>query len=554
IPCPQCQGTMERVKDLIDVWFDSGSMPAAQWHYPFEGEDLFNKQFPADFICEAYDQTRGWFYSLHAISTMLFDQEAYRNVICLGLILDAEGKKMSKSQKNVIDPWEVINTHGSDAFRWYLYTATPPDKDRRFSVELVGGAVRQLTLPLWNVYAFFITHAVLERWTPTPENSSTRSGSNDYTYLDRWLLSELNLLIEEVTSAFEDFNTIQATRPIQKFVEALSRLYLRHSRHRFRRNDNPADKQAAFNTLYKTLVTLSKLLAPAMPLLAEEFYQNLVRGLDQETLPSVHMVDWPRTDWSMIDDVLNQEMQLLMKLLTLGHSARNQAGIKVRQPLSEIIFSVQNKSEQLTIDQQKNLLTKELNVKTVRSLNTTEEFFSYILNPLPAKLGSKYKALYPSIKQAIHDLNPEKVASNLMDGIPIEVTVGDQNYVIQADEVEIQTQPLSSMVVARDGPYFAVLNTELTPNLISEGIIRELIRHIQSLRKQADLEFNDHIQIYFQTTPSISEIFQEYRDYILKETRATAMIKAAPPDESITMTTRFDNELSVLGLMEAPEK
>ena len=289
LSCPECEGQMQRVPELIDVWFDSGSMPVAQWHYPFENEATFKEQYPADFICEAVDQTRGWFYSLHAISTLLFESEAFKNVICLGLILDAAGQKMSKSRGNVVDPWDVLNEHGADAFRWYLYTASPPGQERRFSVDLVGEVVRNFTLTLWNVYSFFVTYANLDQWQP----ASVIETGIAYNDLDRWLHSELHTLVRDVTEALENYDVTAATRPIQGFVDNLSKWYLRRSRRRFWKSESDADKNAAYATLYETLVTLSKLLAPTMPFMAEELYLNLVYSTD-ETLPeSVHLADWP---------------------------------------------------------------------------------------------------------------------------------------------------------------------------------------------------------------------------------------------------------------------
>ncbi len=272
--CPECGGRMRRITDLIDVWFDSGSMPYAQWHYPFENQDKFKTQFPADYICEAVDQTRGWFYSLHAISTLLMGSVAYKNVICLGLILDGEGKKMSKSLGNIVDPWDVLKVDGADAFRWYLYTATPPGNERRFSVDLVGEVIRNFTLTLWNIYSFFVTYANLDN----PQLTTGRSSSENV--LDRWLISELHALVRDVTKAYETYDVTGATRPIEAFVEKLSTWYLRRSRRRFWKSGSDEDKQAAYNTLYTALVTLSKLIAPAMPFLADEFYQNLVRSVD----------------------------------------------------------------------------------------------------------------------------------------------------------------------------------------------------------------------------------------------------------------------------------
>jgi isoleucyl-tRNA synthetase len=341
-PCPECSGNMVRVPELIDVWFDSGAMPVAQWHYPFENQDIFKSQFPADYICEAVDQTRGWFYSLHTISTLLFESQSYRNVICLGLILDNQGQKMSKTKGNLVDPWEVLNQHGADAFRWYLYTSSPPGQERRFSVELVGEVIRNFTLTLWNVYSFFVTYANLDGWKPpTPGSPSWQ-----FTDLDRWLLSELQALVLEVTQAFETYDVPGATRPIQNFVDLLSRWYLRRSRRRFWKNGTDADKQAAYAALYETLVTLSKLLAPSMPFLADELYQNLVifgSGTEEASaaLPeSVHLAAWPQVNQALLDEKLNRDIRLVMKLASLGHGARSQAGIKVRQPLAQAAFAV----------------------------------------------------------------------------------------------------------------------------------------------------------------------------------------------------------------------
>jgi isoleucyl-tRNA synthetase len=284
--CPECGGgTMQRVPELIDVWFDSGSMPYAQWHYPFENQAEFSQQYPADFICEAVDQTRGWFYSLHAISTLLMDREAFRNVICLGLILDENGLKMSKTKGNIVDPWEVINQNGADAMRWYMYTASPPGQERRFSSSLVSEVVRTFTLTLWNTYSFFVTYANLDQWKPDP------SVKPEYSSLDRWVRSALHTLVRDVTAALETYDVVGATRPIQTFVDQLSNWYLRRSRRRFWKSGSDADKQAAYATLYEALVMLSKLLAPTMPFIAEELHQNLVRTVDANAPASVHLAD-----------------------------------------------------------------------------------------------------------------------------------------------------------------------------------------------------------------------------------------------------------------------
>ena len=351
---------MARVPDLIDVWFDSGSMPYAQWHYPFENQDKFHAQFPADYICEAVDQTRGWFYSLHAISTLLMDSVAYKNVICLGLILDGDGKKMSKSLGNIVDPWDVIKVDGADAFRWYLYTATPPGNERRFSVELVNEVIRNFTLTLWNVYSFFVTYANLDQ----PQLGATYLHS--VNVLDRWLLSELNVLVRDVTQAYDRYDVTGATRPIEGFVEKMSTWYLRRSRRRFWKSGSDADKQAAYGTLYTALVTLCKLIAPAMPFLADELYQILVCSVDEFAPQSVHLAEWPKYNEALIDEALNQDMDVVMKLVSLGHAARQKGNRKVRQPLSEVAFSLGNVAERRAVEAFAELIEDELNVKSVR--------------------------------------------------------------------------------------------------------------------------------------------------------------------------------------------
>jgi isoleucyl-tRNA synthetase len=551
LPCPECAGEMARVAEVIDAWFDSGAMPVAQWHYPFENKDIFAGQFPADFICEAVDQTRGWFYSLHAISTMLFESEAFRNVICLGLVLDAEGQKMSKSRGNVIDPWDVIAAHGSDAFRWYFYTATPPGQERRFAIDLVGEVVRNFTLTLWNIYSFFITYAVLDRWSP--ENDLPVSPDIEYenSRLDRWLISELNVLVREVTLAYETYDVPRATRPIQSFVDILSRWYLRRSRRRFWKGETDSDKQAAYASLYETLVTLSKLLAPAMPFLAEEMHQNLVCAVNPEAPESVHLSDWPEFSRDRIDEALNREMQLVMKLASLGHAARNQAGIKVRQPLAEIAFSLSNREEARILQENAALLSEELNLKVVRLLGSAGEVVSYSLNPLPKQLGGRFKARFPAVRQAILDLDPEEAALALLAGKSLEVSVDGEIFTIHPGEVEVRAQAHPGLVVAEEGPYLAALLTELTPELIKEGLAREFVRRVQDLRKQADLDISNRIHLHFQASPQLHEAIREHSEYIQGEILAIDMRPARPPRDAFTSSAEFDGEKVTIGILKA---
>ena len=531
--CPDCgQGKMERVPELIDVWFDSGAMPAAQWHYPFEHEAEFQNQYPADYICEAVDQTRGWFYALHAISTLLFEQESFKNVICLGLILDAQGRKMSKSLGNIVDPWVVINDHGADAIRWYLYTASPPGQDRRFSGDLVGEVVRTFSLTLWNVYAFFVTYANLDGWTPADLDE------NDLTFndLDRWLLSELHTLVRDVTQALEDYDVPGATRPVQAFVDRLSKWYLRRSRRRFWKSGSDADKLAAYGTLFETLVTLSKLLAPTMPMLSEALYQNLVlshtSAEEERAAPeSVHMADWPSYDPDRIDEDLNRDMRLVTQLASLGHSARGKAGIKVRQPLAQIDFSVGGYQEGETLARFAELLADELNVKQVAALGSAGEAVSYSLKPLPRQLGQKYKGLFPRVAKAIQALDPETAGPALLDGAAVQVEVDGEVLAIQPDEVEVRAEARSGLVVSAEGPYLAALHTDLTPELVQEGMAREFVRRVQDLRKQAGFDIADRIEMELQASESLAEAVTAHQVYIMGETLTVNLVFQSQPVE-----------------------
>jgi isoleucyl-tRNA synthetase len=541
--CPQCGGKMRRVLDLIDVWFDSGAMPVAQWHYPFENRDKFAGQFPADYICEAVDQTRGWFYSLHAISALLFDSVSYKNVICLGLILDGEGKKMSKSLGNIVDPWDVIKADGADAFRWYLYTATPPGNERRFSVELVSEVIRNFTLTLWNVYSFFVTYANLDQ----PQLTAARVYSDNV--LDRWLLSELHALVRNITDAYENYDATGATRPIEAFVEKLSTWYLRRSRRRFWKSESDADKQAAYGTLHTALIAVSKLIAPAMPFLADELYQNLVRSVDQFAPESVHLAEWPKYDDMLIDESLNRDMALVMKLVSLGHQARQKANRKVRQPLKEVAFSLGNASERKAVEAFADLIADELNVKAVRLLDSSTEAVSHTVKPLPKQLGQKYGNKFPALQKAILSLNAEGVADALLAGESVKVNVDGQAYDILPDEVEVKAQAKEGFAVAEEGAYVVALVTELTPELLREGLAREFVRRVQDLRKNANLEVADRVNLFVVASDGLRSAIEEHRDYIMAETLAASLGFMDLPAGAPHMEDAFESETVRVGLL-----
>ncbi len=540
--CQECGGQMQRVPELIDVWFDSGSMPVSQWHYPFENEEQFKQQFPADFICEAVDQTRGWFYSLHAISTLLNDEVAYKNVICLGLILDGEGQKMSKTKGNVVSPWEVLDKNGADAMRWYLYTASPPGQERRFSSDLVGEVLRNFTLTLWNTYSFFVTYANLDGWKPeagvTPE----------YSPLDQWVRSALHTLVRDVTYALENYDVLGATRPIEAFVDQLSNWYLRRSRRRFWKSESDGDKYAAYATLYEALTTISKLLAPTMPFMAEEIYQNLVRDVDPSMPDSVHLAFWPEYDPTAINEDLNREMAVVMKLASVGHAARNKANRKVRQPLAEAAFSVGNLEEQKAIQKYADILEDELNVKHVRALDAATEAVAYEIKPLPKQLGQKYGKQFPAIRTALMALDAEKVAKTLLADEPVRLEVGSEVFDILPEEVEVRSLAKEGYAVASEGAYLAALVTDLTPELEKEGLAREFVRRVQDLRKSAEFDISDRIKVSYEATPKLAEALHDFKDYVMAETLTVEMKAEKPSVDLPQVTSEFDEETVTVGV------
>lgn len=534
--CSECHGRMSRVPELIDVWFDSGSMPVGQWHYPFENADTFKEQFPADFICEAVDQTRGWFYTLHAISTLVFDSHCFENVICLGLILDKDGQKMSKSRGNVVEPWDVINKHGADALRWYLYTAGPPGQERRFSSDLVGDVVRTFTLTLWNTYSFFVTYANLDEWIPDD------SVEPEYSELDKWLLSSLHTLIRDVTEAFENYDVPGATRPIEKFVDQLSNWYLRRSRRRYWKTESDSDKAAAYATLYEALKTLAFLLAPTMPFMAEEMYQNLVLKVNPNAPMSVHLGEWQKYDPDLIDEKLNRDMATVMKLASLGHSARNSENLKVRQPLAEAAFVVGNAQEQGVVSAYADLLEDELNVKSVSLLGSASEAVSFSLNPLPKQLGQRFQSLFPKVRQVLLGLPADESARKLLDGESLMIEVDDESYEITPEEVEVRAEAKEGYAVASEGAYLAALITELSPELVDEGLVREFVRRVQSLRKDADLDIADRIHLYYSASERLNNAIDAFKDYIKEETLAKEITPGVIPEDLPFLQDEFDGQ------------
>lgn len=520
-------GTMRRVPEVIDVWFDSGSMPLAQWGYPAHNQAMFGAQYPADYICEAVDQTRGWFYTLHAISSMLFEQVSFKNVICLGLILDGEGQKMSKSKGNVIDPWDIMNQHGADAFRWYLFTSGPPGEPRRFSSELVGEVVSKVWLTLWNTYSFFVTYANIDGWTP--EQPAPPVSERDE--LDRFVLAELHQMVKQVGEAFDNYDVPGATRPVAAFIEMLSNWYVRLSRRRFWKSEADAEKAGAYATLYECLVTVSKLIAPTMPFVADALYRNLVGSVDKNAPDSVHLAMFPEANEALIDAKLLREMRLVQRLVSLGRAARESVKIGVRQPLATAYFTTRSAEEAGAISKYADLIAGELNVKAVEALADAGEIVKYRLNPLPSALGKKFGKDFPRVQKALREGDPADVrryAETLLAGKNIVVTLDGQDFEATPEEVQVIREATEGYAVAEEVGYVAALDVTLTDELVMEGLAREVVRRVQSLRKDADFELTDNIVIRYDASERLTQAIQRFNDYIAAETLATTIEQGKP--------------------------
>lgn len=540
-------GTMRRVPELIDVWFDSGAMPLAQWGYPHKNREMFEQQFPADYICEAVDQTRGWFYSLHAISTLLFDSVSYKNVICLGHILDGDGQKMSKSKGNIVDPWEVLNAHGADAFRWYLYTSGPPGEPRRFSVDLVGEVITKFWSTLWNTYSFFVTYANLDKWTP----ESPQPPVEKRDALDQWVLAELHNLTKRVTEAYEGYDVTNATRPIQAFVESLSNWYVRLSRRRFWKSESDDDKLGAYATLYECLTTLSKLIAPAMPFLGESLYRNLVAMVDENAPESVHLATWPEYNPALIDMQKIQDMQTVERLVSLGRAARESVNIRVRQPLASAQFVARTKAEADSVRSLSALIQSELNVKQVSVLDGAVDVVAYVLNPLPAKLGKKLGKDFPAVQKMLREGTQDVVrawAQTLMRGENVSLEVNGQTFEVTPEEVEVKQQSAEGFAIAEEAGYLAALDTRLTEELVMEGLAREVVRRVQTMRKDADFNIDDNIAIRYVASERLGKAISQFADYIRTETLGTSLESQAPNDGFHKQDFTFDGETLSLGV------
>jgi isoleucyl-tRNA synthetase len=543
----KCGGTMRRTPEVIDCWFDSGAMPVAQWHYPFENQALFEQQFPADFICEGIDQTRGWFYSLHAISTLLFGEPCFRNCISFGHVLDAEGQKMSKSKGNVVEPWDVVGTYGADAMRWSFYTASPPDYPRRFSLDVVAEGLRKFGLTLWNTYAFFVTYANIDGFDPR----SIGPAVEQRPPLDRWIISELHSLIQKVDQDLAQYEMTRPARAIQEFVEDLSNWYVRRSRRRFWKSEADVDKAAAHHTLFECLTTLCKLLAPFQPFTAEEIYQNLTRSWDKDAPQSVHFCDFPKADTALIDEQLMLETGTVMRVVSLGHAARNQAGIKVRQPLRLAVVKARSAPEAEGLSRLVDQIRDELNVHEVEITTDEKRVVDYRISAVPSAVGKKYTALFPAIRQALSALDRKAAlaaAATLRRGKGLQLSVQGQEVVLSPEDVEVKSVALEGLTIAEEVGLIVALDTAISEELRLEGLAREIVRRIQTMRKDAGFRIEESITTYYQTSQALASVFQMWGDYIKQETLSLQLLDSAPPSSAHVETHDVDGESVTLGI------
>ncbi len=491
-----CDGVMSRVPEVMDCWFDSGAMPFAQLHYPFENADMVEQGlFPADYICEAVDQTRGWFYSLHALSTLLKGEPAYKNVICLGLILDERGRKMSKSTGNVVEPLPLLDEHGADALRWYLFTASQPGEPRRFSSRLVQQTLRQMLLTLWNVYSFFVGYANIDKFDPSQKPADWKPENE----LDRWVLSELNELVAEVDQCMENYDPTNAGRRIQEFVDRLSNWYVRRSRRRFwRSEEGDADKLSGYYTLHTCLVTVAKLMAPLAPFVSEELYRNLVCSFDANAPDSVHLADFPVADETMVDGDLMEATRLAMRISSMGRAARAKSGLKVRQPLASAAIKTRTESEHAFVLQVRPQILDELNIKDIEVL------------------ADESSLVREAEEQAGGDSSTSSGAAT--------VTVGHYTASLEAG-------------------YMVAMNGEITPDLAEEGLAREIVHRIQGLRRSADFEVTDHIQTWYDGPEELSGVMSgAFSGYIREETLSDLLEAGPPPEGSNSESAKIEGQ------------
>jgi len=516
IKCPECGGQMKRVPEVIDCWFDSGSMPFAQHHYPFENKEVFEQQFPADFISEAVDQTRGWFYSLLAVSTLIFNKAPYKNVIVLGHVQDENGQKMSKSKGNAVDPMDALREYGADAIRWYFYINSAPWLPNRFYGKAVQEGQRKFMGTLWNTYAFYVLYAEIDQFDPTKHKLEY----DQLTVMDKWLMSKLNSLIKEVDEDLANYKVTEAARVLQVFTDEMSNWYVRRCRDRFWAKGMEQDKVSAYMTLYTALVTLSKLAAPMIPFMTEQIYQNLVRNVDKSAPESIHLCDYPQVNEQLIDKKLEVDMDEVLDIVVLGRAARNEANIKNRQPISDMYVKSDNVLDKFYTD----IIKDELNVKQVSFRDDVEDFVNYTFKPQLKTVGPKYGKQLGKIKEALAHLDGPAAMKKLKSDGALEFDFDGEKISLTMDDLLIETAKSENFVSQEDNQVTVVLDIRLTPELIEEGFVREVISKVQTMRKEAGFEVTDHIILSQSDNDKLAEIIKANVDQVKSETLADDIV------------------------------
>jgi len=516
LKCPECGGEMHRVPEVIDCWFDSGAMPFAQHHYPFENKELFEQQFPANFISEAVDQTRGWFYSLLAESTLLFNKAPYKNVIVLGHVQDENGQKMSKSKGNAVDPFDALNKYGADAIRWYFYINSAPWLPNRFHGKAVVEGQRKFMSTLWNTYAFFVLYADIDNFDPTKYELNY----DQLPVMDKWLLSRLNTTVQAVDNDLANYKIPEAARALQEFVDEMSNWYVRRSRERFWAKGMEQDKINAYMTLYHALVTIAKTAAPMIPFMTEDMYQNLVRSVDKDAPESIHLCDFPTVNEAWIDKDLEADMKELLEIVVLGRACRNTANIKNRQPIGTMYVKAEKKMSEFYTD----IIADELNVKEVKFADDVESFISYSFKPQLRTVGPKYGKLLGGIRQALTDINGTAAMNELRTNGVLKLDINGNDVELTEEDLLIETAQTEGYVSESDGETSVVLDTNLTPELIEEGFVREIISKIQTMRKEAGFEVMDKIVVYAHGNDKIQNVMKAHEDEIKSEVLADEMV------------------------------
>ena len=544
LKCPECGGEMHRVPEVIDCWFDSGAMPFAQHHYPFENKELFEQQFPANFISEAVDQTRGWFYSLLAESTLLFNKAPYKNVIVLGHVQDENGQKMSKSKGNAVDPFDALNKYGADAIRWYFYINSAPWLPNRFHGKAVVEGQRKFMSTLWNTYAFFVLYADIDNFDPTKYELNY----DQLPVMDKWLLSRLNTTVQAVDNDLANYKIPEAARALQEFVDEMSNWYVRRSRERFWAKGMEQDKINAYMTLYHALVTIAKTAAPMIPFMTEDIYQNLVRSVDKDAPESIHLCDFPTVNEAWIDKDLEADMKELLEIVVLGRACRNTANIKNRQPIGTMYVKAEKAMDKFYTD----IIADELNVKEVKFADDVESFISYSFKPQLRTVGPKYGKLLNGIRTALSEIDGTAAMKELRDNGVLVLDIDGNRVELAEEDLLIETAQSEGYVTETDGETSVVLDTNLTPELIQEGFVREIISKVQTMRKEAGFEVMDKIIVYAKDNDKIMDIMKANQDEIKREVLAENIILGEA--EGYTKEWNINKEAVTLGVSKVQEE